>query len=819
MSKLVITYRKRKKRTVTLPASTPVLNPKACVFCLSEEDNEDDYGKLIMKCEITVHYFCLLFASGLSQGGKESNGVMGFLLSDIKKELKRGSRLRCSYCKEKGSTIGCVVSSCRKTFHLCCGRKLGTLHQFFDSFRSYCPEHRPQQTCKMSDRLAFYGTANTVCSICMYAIEARCSNDTLRAPCCKNAWFHRTCIQKYAVSAGLYFFKCPLCNNKESFQSDMMHYGIYVPDQDASWEKEPGAFDDLARRYTHCDAETCRCPEGRSYDRDASKWEIVVCELCGSVGSHKACHGLKERTSDYVCSACLEVEKRLKEEKKNKLSKIKSKKRSCKSYYKSPKELNKLLKRRAATLSTCGDGESPVSSMGSDTRTHRQTDVVRLVPCDEDLEVDIMGDNSEVCCVQKPRKTKRRYPKLGTSDVKKHTRKKKCKAENSTTSNERLTPANEPTRKLKQVSIKNFTMSTVTGAGLQSLGMHPYRRGVTNDARQQVKEWAICAPPLPVEPVGTDVDSSESDMCSIASVEDDGTHKTVTIKWRGRKIKIFKEIERSKHGSAEMHGCDSTSKLSLVMEVDDSSNTGNVSSTSSAGFISCHQRRSSLADTDDDTPPMLVPVDDNVSMRSTPQGRRLRKEKRVRSVPAKMSSSSSMSDGSDSEGPPILSPIRPYYSRRVEAGRITRSMDKPQNYKTRLCANDFMESLKSPVNASTHGGARRSLEKSFAPDNCQFAFPHVKKWKLRDVDSESVLSCSNSVISVSSNGEEGTVDCDEDCQIFEPSPCIIEKTANGVSLSTRIDIGNTFVHKPVGSRPIHTSVTSQGQEIIDLTES
>ena len=29
----------------------------------------------------------------------------------------------------------------------------------------------------------------------MLAVEARSSNDTLRSPCCRNAWFHRDCIQ------------------------------------------------------------------------------------------------------------------------------------------------------------------------------------------------------------------------------------------------------------------------------------------------------------------------------------------------------------------------------------------------------------------------------------------------------------------------------------------------------------------------------------------------------------------------------------------------------------------------------------------------
>lgn len=48
-----------------------------------------------------------------------------------------------------------------------------------------------------SDRLAFYGTANAPCAICMNSVEARASNETLRAPCCRNSWFHRNCIQVF----------------------------------------------------------------------------------------------------------------------------------------------------------------------------------------------------------------------------------------------------------------------------------------------------------------------------------------------------------------------------------------------------------------------------------------------------------------------------------------------------------------------------------------------------------------------------------------------------------------------------------------------
>ncbi|WAR19117.1 G2E3-like protein [Mya arenaria] len=249
---------------------------KECVFCDSSTNDKNMYGKLLTRAGLTAHYFCMLFASGLSQNGKsEKQGVLGFLPEDIRKELKRASRLRCSYCKKVGATIGCVVKNCKKMFHLGCGKENHTLHQFYDTFRSYCPAHRPMQD------VASDPDPNITCSICMNTVPGIVGYKTLQAPCCKKYWYHRDCIQQYATSAGLYFFKCPMCNNKDDFQALML--------EDASWETEPQAFQELLERYDRCDAKTCRCAEGRKYDKEDTKWEIILCEFCGSSGSHIAC--------------------------------------------------------------------------------------------------------------------------------------------------------------------------------------------------------------------------------------------------------------------------------------------------------------------------------------------------------------------------------------------------------------------------------------------------------------------------------------------------------------------------------------------------
>ena len=50
----------------------------------------------------------------------------------------------------------------------------------------------------------------------------------------------------------------------------MKRCGIYVPEQDASWELEPNAFEDLVRRHNECDAANCICPKGRRHDSDGT---------------------------------------------------------------------------------------------------------------------------------------------------------------------------------------------------------------------------------------------------------------------------------------------------------------------------------------------------------------------------------------------------------------------------------------------------------------------------------------------------------------------------------------------------------------------
>ncbi|VDL96039.1 unnamed protein product [Schistocephalus solidus] len=69
------------------------------------------------------------------------------------------------------------------------------------------------------------------------------SHAIIHGQCCRPAWMHRDCITGYAKSAGLHHIKCPLCFNRDTFTETLFTFGVWIPDRDAAWELEPGAFD------------------------------------------------------------------------------------------------------------------------------------------------------------------------------------------------------------------------------------------------------------------------------------------------------------------------------------------------------------------------------------------------------------------------------------------------------------------------------------------------------------------------------------------------------------------------------------------------
>ncbi|XP_060031226.1 G2/M phase-specific E3 ubiquitin-protein ligase isoform X6 [Erinaceus europaeus] len=238
-------------------------------------------------------------SSGIWQRGKEEEGVYGFLIEDIRKEVNRASKLKCCVCKKNGASIGCVAPRCKRSYHFPCGLQRECIFQFTGNFASFCWHHRPVQIIASNN----YGDS-LPCTICLEFVEPIPTYNVLRSPCCKNAWFHRECLQVQAINAGMFFFRCTICNNSDVFQKEMLRMGIHIPEKDASWELEENAYQELLQHYEHCDVRRCRCKEGRDYNAPDSKWEIKRCQCCGSSGTHLACSSLRSWEQNWECLEC-----------------------------------------------------------------------------------------------------------------------------------------------------------------------------------------------------------------------------------------------------------------------------------------------------------------------------------------------------------------------------------------------------------------------------------------------------------------------------------------------------------------------------------
>ncbi|XP_027864564.1 PHD finger protein 6 isoform X1 [Xiphophorus couchianus] len=91
-----------------------------CAFCKSSRDKE--CGQLLVSDsqKVAAHHKCMLFSSALVTSHSDSENIGGFSVDDVKKEIKRGSKLMCSSCHRPGATIGCDVKTCRRTYHYFC---------------------------------------------------------------------------------------------------------------------------------------------------------------------------------------------------------------------------------------------------------------------------------------------------------------------------------------------------------------------------------------------------------------------------------------------------------------------------------------------------------------------------------------------------------------------------------------------------------------------------------------------------------------------------------------------------------------------------
>ncbi|CAH0390671.1 unnamed protein product [Bemisia tabaci] len=331
------------------------------------------------------------------QNGQDEEGILGFLVPDILEEKKRAQKTFCDFCQLPGATVYCASRRCKLKFHVPCGVRNDCLNQFFGAFRSYCVKHRPEQ--KIPPHIIQEAKkSKPTCTICFEDVVAKACPNTLWAPCCsKNAWFHRTCIQSLAISAG-YFFKCPLCNDKEKFQKAMFNFGIYVPQQDASWETAPNAFHELLERHSTCDIPACKCPKNRRFNAPGTIWELILCSICASQGIHIGC-GLKFTTTDWECPECCKTIKKAKTSKQISASdsddsssdESNSVSKKSRSRIKNKKIRRKKHKKVSNPSIAVGDSSRPLSNSSSNSNTNvpdENADII-IISSDDDL-IEIM---------------------------------------------------------------------------------------------------------------------------------------------------------------------------------------------------------------------------------------------------------------------------------------------------------------------------------------------------------------------------------------------------------------------------------------------
>ncbi|XP_002133466.3 G2/M phase-specific E3 ubiquitin-protein ligase [Drosophila pseudoobscura] len=289
------------------------MGKQQCDICGKEsEDKESDtllFGDWMIRQTLRVHYFCLLLSTDLPQRGGDSSGILGFLLRDIRKEAVAAKKHICVYCHEKGASIAC--HKCHTRFHLDCSLSNRCTSEFCGDFRSYCDACTPLDDYKR--QLLANPPQNKRCDICLKAILPFSLHNVAYGDCCRKGFAHRMCMRRYALASG-YYLRCIWCR-KEKFRDIIRQQSIFVPDRDASWERQKNAYQDLHHKHMRCDHKNCLCPKGRDYNKHG--WIIFPCKLCASIGAHLKCLTGTLRLSrgsepvEFKCDVCLEVEQKL----------------------------------------------------------------------------------------------------------------------------------------------------------------------------------------------------------------------------------------------------------------------------------------------------------------------------------------------------------------------------------------------------------------------------------------------------------------------------------------------------------------------------
>ncbi|XP_049656067.1 PHD finger protein 7-like [Accipiter gentilis] len=225
----------------------------------------------------------------------------GFAMKRQEPDSRGQARLLCSFqrcfvCGEMGAAITCGEKGCDRSFHLPCASRGECVTQFFGLYRSFCWEHRPEQALKAKPG------QNSTCIVCLGPVEDKKSYHTMACPACQQAWFHRSCIQKQAIHAGVCFC-CLHCRNQDRFVMEMLAMGIRISKRQPSWESGQ-ALGPVYQRHRRCNASKCLCPGGREQAEEEGPWQVLLCSSCAAKGTHRRCLYSSNSAITWECDCC-----------------------------------------------------------------------------------------------------------------------------------------------------------------------------------------------------------------------------------------------------------------------------------------------------------------------------------------------------------------------------------------------------------------------------------------------------------------------------------------------------------------------------------
>ncbi|XP_055712920.1 G2/M phase-specific E3 ubiquitin-protein ligase-like [Phlebotomus papatasi] len=268
-----------------------------CYVCRIDEDNSLLYGPIYTKDNIKCHYYCLLFGDRYVQRGEDHEGILGFLVSDIKHGAALKTKALCTFCKKPRAATKCAFKNCYKKFHFICGLKNGCLYQF-DEMLAFCNAHTGLEKTAPPE----YSSENT-CVICSEVLGPYSPLDRIQAHCQLIAWMHTDCVRRFALNAG-YGFKCLLCR-KTDFRSIVQKKGVFVPQRETEWiiSQCEGGSQDPSSAPLLCGAKVCRFPGGRKFLLNTTIGE--TCHSCNR-SVHPECvrYSGVQKDDKFICFDC-----------------------------------------------------------------------------------------------------------------------------------------------------------------------------------------------------------------------------------------------------------------------------------------------------------------------------------------------------------------------------------------------------------------------------------------------------------------------------------------------------------------------------------